>query len=142
MKVVKSLKNRDILLKGTTKKITSQEGWFLNFLRLSMTAGLPLMKIVLTSLAKNILFSFGLSAGMSAAGTAIQNKIYRSSYPSDLVSHITALIISNEEMEGIIKIVKSLQESGLLMKRISETIKTNRRTKKRISFSVIRNISC
>ena len=33
MKVIKSLKDRETLLKGTTRKITSQEGRFLNFLR-------------------------------------------------------------------------------------------------------------
>ena len=43
MKVIKPLGNRGILLKGT-----SQEGGFLNFLRLLVTAGLPLMKQVLT----------------------------------------------------------------------------------------------
>ena len=42
MKVIKSLKNGGILLKGTTRKITTQEGGFLNFLRPLMTAGLPL----------------------------------------------------------------------------------------------------
>ena len=41
MKVLKSLENRGVLLKGTTSKITSQEGRFLNFLRPLMTAGLP-----------------------------------------------------------------------------------------------------
>ena len=41
MKVIKSLENREILLKGTTRKITSQEGGFLNFLRPLMTAWLP-----------------------------------------------------------------------------------------------------
>ena len=35
----------------------------------------------------------------------------------------TALIISNEEMEDIIKIVKSLEESRLLIERISEKVK-------------------
>ena len=45
IKVIKSLENRRILLKGTTTKITSQEGGFLNFLRQLMTAGLPLMKL-------------------------------------------------------------------------------------------------
>ena len=74
MKVIKSLENRGILLKGTTRKITSQEGGFLNFLRPLMTAGLPLMKSVLTPLAKNILLSFGLSAAMSASDAAIQKK--------------------------------------------------------------------
>ena len=48
IKVIKSLENREILLKGTTTKITSQEGGFLNFLRPLMTAGLPLMKRLLT----------------------------------------------------------------------------------------------
>ena len=39
MKVMKSLENRGILLKGTTRKVTSQEGAFLKFLRPLMTAG-------------------------------------------------------------------------------------------------------
>ena len=51
---------------------------------------------------------FELSAGMSAADATIQKKIYK--------SRTTALITSNEEMEDIIKIVKSIEESGLLMK--------------------------
>ena len=73
MKVIKPLENRGVLLKGTTRKITSQEVGFSNFLRPLMTAGLPLMKNVLTPLAKNVLLPFGLSARMSAADAAIQN---------------------------------------------------------------------
>ena len=67
MKVVKTLEIRRILLKGATRKITSQEGGFLNFLRLLMTAGLPLI----TPLVKNILLPFGLSAAISAIDAAI-----------------------------------------------------------------------
>ena len=52
MKVIRSLENREFLLKGTTRKITSQEGQFLNFLRLSMKAGLPLVKNVLSNKPK------------------------------------------------------------------------------------------
>ena len=52
---------------------------------------------------------------MSAAYAAIQNKIYGSC--------TTALIISNEEMEDIMKIVKLLEEPGLLIKGISNSIK-------------------
>ena len=55
MKSIKSLENRGILFKETTRKNTSQEGRFLNFLRPIMTTGLPLMKSVLTPLAKNVL---------------------------------------------------------------------------------------
>ena len=40
MKVIRYLKSRGILLKGTTKNIASQEGGFLNILRPLMTAGL------------------------------------------------------------------------------------------------------
>ena len=71
---IKSLETRGVLLKGTTRKITSQEGGFLNFLRSLITAGLLLMNSVLTPLSKNVLLPFGLSAGMSAADAAIQKK--------------------------------------------------------------------
>ena len=90
MKVIKSLENRGILLKGTTRKITNQEEGFLNFLRLLSTAGLPLTKGVLTPLVKSILLPFGLLAGMSPADAAIQKKIYGSACPSDLPSRTTA----------------------------------------------------
>ena len=88
-----------------------------------MTTCLPLMKRVLTLLTKNVLIPLRLSAGTSAADTAIQKKIYGSGRSSDLALHTTALIISNEEMEDIMKIVKQLEESGLLMIGISETNK-------------------
>ena len=107
MKLIKSLENRGILLKGLTTKVTSQEGEFLNFLRPLITAGLQLMKNVLTPLAKSVLILLRLSAKMSAADAAIQNKTFE----------------SGTEMEDIIKIVKSLEESGLLIKVITETIK-------------------
>ena len=74
MKVIKTLETREILLKGTAIKITSQEGRFLNFPRPLMTAGLLLMKKVITPLAKSVLLPLGLSAGMSAADVAIQKK--------------------------------------------------------------------
>ena len=115
MKVIKLLENRGILLKATTRKISNQEGGFLNFLRPLVTAGLPLVKRALTPLAKNLLLPLGLLGGMSAADVSFQKKIYGSG--------TTALIISNEEMEDIIKIVNSREASGLFIKGISETIK-------------------
>ena len=39
-----------------------------------------------------------------------------------LGSGVTTLIISNDEMNDILKIVKSLENSGLLLKGVSETI--------------------
>ena len=65
---------------------------------------------------------FRLSAGMSATNLAIQKKNYGSG--------TTVLTISNEEMENKTKIVKSLEESGLLIKEISETIKNEGKTQK------------
>ena len=52
----------------------SQKGGFLNFLRPLVTAGLPLMKSVLTPLANSVLLPFGLSAAMSATYGAIQKE--------------------------------------------------------------------
>ena len=99
IKVIKSLENGGISFKGTTWKITSQEGRFLHFLRQLMTSVSPLMKSVLTHLAKNVLLPFRLSVGISAADAVIQKKNYGSGRRSDLSSRTTALIISNVKMK-------------------------------------------
>ena len=57
---------------------------------------------------------------MSVADVTIQKKIYGSG----------TLIISSEEMEDIIKIVKSLEESWLLIKGVSESIKNDPKEQK------------
>ena len=57
-----SLENR-MLLKGTTRKITSQERWFLSFFKPLISVGLPLM----TPLVKSVLVPFGLM--VAASGT-------------------------------------------------------------------------
>ena len=55
----------------------------------------------------------------------------------------TALMVSNEGMEDIMKIVKSLEESGLLIEGISKTIKNETKEQKGGFFlNVMRNISC
>ena len=71
IKVIKSLENRGILSKETTRKSTSQEKKFLNFLRLLMTSRLSVMKSMLTPLGKSVLLPFRLSAKMPAADAAI-----------------------------------------------------------------------
>ena len=48
--------------------------------------------------------------------------MFRSGRLTDLASRSTTLIISNDEMNDIMKIVKSLKESGLLIKGVSEAI--------------------
>ena len=79
----------------------------------------------LTTLAQSVLLEFGLSSAMLAADTVIQKKIYGTT--------TRALIISNEELEDIIKIVKLHEESGWILKRISETVK-NEANKQKVRF--------
>ena len=69
---------------------------------------LPLMKNVVKPFAKSVLIPLGLTAAASAADAGIHKKI--------LGSGTTALIMLNDEMEDIIKIVKYLENSGLLLK--------------------------
>ena len=88
-----------------------QSGGFLGNL-LGKLAG-PLMKVAMP-LAKNVLAPLGLSAAMSAIDGSIKKKM--------LGSGATTLIISNDEMGAILKIVKSLEDSGVSLKGVSETI--------------------
>ena len=83
---------------------------------------LLLMKNVLKPLAKTVLIPLGLTSAASATDAAIQKKIFGSG--------TTTLIISNEEMNDVMKIFKSLEESGLLIKGIIETIKNAQKNKK------------
>ena len=74
---------------------------------------LPLLKNGLTPLAKNILVPLGLTAVASATDVAIQKKTF--------VSRTATLVFSNEEVTDIMKIVKSQEESGLLIEGVSQT---------------------
>ena len=69
---------------------------------------------VAVPLAKNVLALLGISAAMSAIDESIKKKM--------LGSGTTTLIISNDEIDDILKIVTSLEDSGLLLKGVSETI--------------------
>ena len=98
------------LSKAQIKKIIQTEG-FLGKL-LSKLAG-PLMKVALP-LAKNVLPPLGLTVAMSAIDGSIQKKIHGSG---------VKLIIEQEDMNDIMKIIKALENSGILLKRVSKTIK-------------------
>ena len=85
-----------------------QSGGFLGkLLGPLLKTGLPLMKSVIKPLAKRVLIPLGLTAAASAADTGIHKKILGSG--SD--KNNTILIISNDEMDDILKIVKSLEDS-------------------------------
>ena len=76
---------------------------------------MPLIKHVIKPLAKSVLIPLRLSAVASAADAGIHKKLLGS-------GNMTTLIISNDEIYDIIKIVKSLEDSGLLVKGITETL--------------------
>ena len=87
-----------------------------------LKTGLPLIKNVIKPLAKIVLIPLGLTAAASAADAGIHKKILRSGN--------TTLIISNNEMEYIIKIIKSLEDSGLLIERDTKTIQNKLKEQK------------
>ena len=94
-----------------------QSGGFLGkLLRPLLKTGLPLMKSVIKPLAKSVLIPLGLTAAASASDAGIHKKILGSGHSN------TTLIISNDEMDDVLKIVKSLEDSGVLLKGVSETI--------------------
>ena len=70
------------------------------------------MKVAMP-LAKNVLAPFGLTAAMSAIDGSIQKKIHGSG---------VKLIIEEEDMEDIMKIIKELENSGILLKGVSKII--------------------
>ena len=81
-----------------------------------LKTGLPLIKNVIKPLAKSLLIPLGLTAAASAADAGKHKKILGSGH------NTTTLIISNNEIEDIIKTVKSLEDSGLLIKGVTETV--------------------
>ena len=102
----------DIKLSKTQLSKMIQSGGFLGrLLGPLLKTGLPLIKNVIKPLAKRVLFPLGLTAAASTVDAGIHKNI--------LGSGTTTLIISNDEMESIIEIIKSLEDSGLLLKGVS-----------------------
>ena len=83
---------------------------------------MPLIGNVLQPFTKIVLIPLGLTAAASATNAAIHKKM--------LGSSTTTLIFSNEEIIDIIGIVKSLEQSGLLIKGVRETIKNKAKERK------------
>ena len=86
-----------------------QKGGFFRFLVPLLKSGLPLLKPVIKPLGM-----LALTTAASAADTAINKKntwIWKSYY------------INNDDMQDLLKIVKSLEDSGILLDGITETVK-------------------
>ena len=103
-----------------------QSGGFLGSL-LSKIAG-PLMKVAVP-LAKNTLAPLGITAATSAIDGTIQKKIH--------CSGTKTLIISNEKMNNIMKIVQALEESNILLKGVTKTIKNETKEQNGRFFSML-----
>ena len=80
------------------------------------------MKVDVT-LAKKILAPLGITATPLAIDAGIQKKIHGSG--------TTTLIISNEEMNDIMKIAQALEDSTILLKGVTKTIKNETKEQKR-----------
>ena len=86
-------------------------------------------KNVITPLRKSVLIPLRLTAAASAVDAGIHKKI--------LVSGNTTLTISNKDIEDLIKIVKSLEDSGLLLKGVTESVQNEVKEQKGGLLSVL-----
>ena len=105
------------LSKAQISKII-QSGLFLGkILGPLLKTGLPLLKSVIKPLGL-----LGLTAASSAIDPNVQKKVYGSG--------TTTLVISNEEMNDIMKIVQALEDSNSLLKGVTKTIKNETKEQK------------
>ena len=99
------------LSKAQISKIIQSGGYLDKLLGPLLKTGLPLLKSDIKPLGL-----LGLTAASSAIDAGVQKKIYGSG--------TTTLVISNEEMNDMIKIVQALEDSNILLKGVTKTIKT------------------
>ena len=86
------------------------------------------MKVAIP-LAKNVLAPLGITAAASAIDAGIQKKIHGSG--------TTTLIISNEEMNDIMKIVQALEDSDILLKGVTKAVKNETREQREEFWSML-----
>ena len=117
--------------KSQLSKMIQSGGCLGRLLDSLLRKGLPLKKIVIKPLAKSVLIPLGLTAAASAADAGIHKKILGSGN-----NNTTTLIISTNQMEDIIKIIKSHEDSRLLLKGVTETVQNEVKEKKGGFFSM------
>ena len=117
------------LSKSRLSKMIQSEGFLGRILGPLLKTGLPLMKNVIKPLIRSVLIPLRLTAVPSAADAGMHKKI--------LGSLKTTLIISNDEIEEITKKVKSLKDSGLFSKGVSETFQNEAKQQTRRFLSTL-----
>ena len=105
------------LSKAQISKIIKSGGFLGKILGPLSKTGLPLLKSVIKPLGL-----FGLTAASSATDAGVQKKIYGSG--------TTTLIVSNKEMNDIMKVVQALEDSNILFKGVTKTIKNETKEQK------------
>ena len=110
------------LFKAQISKITQSGGFPGTLLGPLLKTGLPLIKNVTKPLAKSILIPLELTAAALAADVGILKQM--------LGSGTTTIRISNEEKNGIMKIVQALEDSNILLKGVTKTIKNETKEQK------------
>ena len=119
------------LSKAQLSKMIQLGGFSGRLLGPLLRTGLPLMKNVIQPLAKSVLIPLELTAAESAADAGTHKKILGSGH------NTTLIIVSNDEMKYILEIVKSLEDSGLLLEGVSEAIKNKAKEQKRGFLSML-----
>ena len=116
-KAFANISSANIKLSHSQLHKIGQSGEFLGrLLEPLLKTGLPLKIKILKPLPKTVLIPLGLIAAASGTDTAIHKKMFGSCN--------TSLIVSNEEINNIMKITKSLEESGLVIKGVNQTVKS------------------
>ena len=103
--------------KAQISRIVQSGGFLGKILRPLLKTGLPLLKPVIKPLGL-----LGLTATSSAIDAGVLKKIYGSG--------TATLVISNEEMDGIMKIVQTIEDSNILLKEVTKTIKNETKVQK------------
>ena len=112
--------------------IIKSVGFLGKYLGPLLKSGLSLLKSVVKPLGL-----LGLTAASSAIDASAQKKILGSVRLSDSALQTTTLIISNEEMNDIMKIVQAVEHSDILLKGITELIKNGVKEQKGAFFSML-----
>ena len=115
---IENILQTDIKLsKAQISKIIRSGGFLCKILGPLLKTGLPLLKSVIKPLGL-----LGLTAASSAIDAKVQKKIYGSG--------TTTLVISSEEMNDIMKIVQTLEDSNILLKGVTKTVNNETREQK------------
>ena len=105
-----------------------QKGGLLRYLAPLLKSGLPLLKSVIKPLG-----ILGFTAAASAADAGIHKKILGS-------GNHTTLIISNDDLKDFLKVVKLLENNGILLEEITKTVKNEVKEEKGGFLSILLSV--